>query len=237
MALLQLHQVDLAFGNRPILKGGDLKLEKGEMAYLVGPTGVGKSSLLKLIYADLKPDAGGIFLGDFQVHQLTRNEVPFLRRRVGVVFQDYQLLPDRTIFQNLQIALKATGWKKNLRIKQRINEVLLLVGLTGRANIRPLQLSGGEQQRAAIARALLNDPLLLIADEPTGNLDPEASFHVMQILRKINFGGTAVLMTTHEYSLIRHFPARVIELKDGTLTSYPEAGAFLTAYSSRFVQR
>lgn len=207
------------------------------MAYLVGPTGVGKSSLLKLIYADLAPDAGSIFLGDFQVHQLSRQEIPFLRRRIGVVFQDFQLLPDKTVYQNLQIALRATGWKKNARIKQRINEVLFQVGLTGRASIRPYQLSGGEQQRVSIARALINDPLLLIADEPTGNLDPEASFFVMQILKKINLGGTAILMTTHEYSLIRHFPSRVIELNEGLLTSYPEAATFLEAYSSRFVQR
>lgn len=191
---------------------------------------MGKSTIMRLVYADLKPSRGFIKVGDKQLGQLTFKEVPYLRREMGIVFQDFQLLPDRTVYSNIQFALKATGWKDRKKIKQRIQEVLMKVGMTGKSSAMPYQLSGGEQQRVAIARALINDPMILIADEPTGNLDPEASKHVMEVIRKINLGGTAVMMVTHEYDIIRQYPSRVLELDEGSLTDFQRGNDFLDAY-------
>ncbi|MEM7370140.1 MAG: ATP-binding cassette domain-containing protein [Bacteroidota bacterium] len=233
-AILSFSTVSLSIHQRFLLKDISFQLDKGEFVYLVGRTGVGKSSLLKLIYADLPVDAGIVSVAGYQVSKLSRTEIPFLRRKLGIVFQDYQLLPDRSIYQNLQFALKATGWKKAAEIKRRISEVLLQVGLTGKANSFPHQLSGGEKQRAAIARALLNEPHLLIADEPTGNLDPETSQYIMELLMKIHHAGTAILMATHEYHLIKQFPSRVLELADATITNHATAEMFLTQYGAAF---
>lgn len=221
-------------GKKGILNGLELQLQKGEFVYLVGKTGVGKSSLLKLIYADNKPQEGIILLGETRVDKAERKDIPQIRRKLGIVFQDYQLLPDRTVAQNILFALKATGWKQKAKIRRRISEVLMQVGMTGKAHERPHTLSGGEQQRVAIARALINEPVLLIADEPTGNLDPEASFHLMNVIRNINKAGTTILMATHEYGLMRHFPGRILELEEGKLKEYKEVEAFFQAYKARF---
>ena len=185
---------------------------------------------MRLVYGDLKPTRGFIRVGEKQLGQVTAKDIPYLRREMGIVFQDFQLLPDRSVYHNIQFALKATGWKDRKKIKQRIQEVLMQVGMTGKANAMPYQLSGGEQQRVSIARALINDPMILIADEPTGNLDPEASRHVMDVIRQINLSGTAVLMVTHEYDIIRQYPSRVIELSDAHITDFSRGNDFLEAY-------
>ncbi len=233
--VLKMDHVSLSFEDQAILNRVNLVLKKGDFAYLVGRTGVGKSTLLKLIYADQFPKEGVVVLGEHRVDKLNPKQVPFLRRKLGIVFQDYQLLADRSVYQNIQFALRATGWKKKSDIKKRISEVLMQVGMTGKAHERPHMLSGGQQQRIAIARALINEPLLLIADEPTGNLDPEASYRLMKLLEQINHVGTTVLMATHEYSLIRHFPGRVFELEEGgKLSEYESPKKFFTAFKARF---
>ncbi|MEO0897824.1 MAG: ATP-binding cassette domain-containing protein [Bacteroidota bacterium] len=232
--VLNLNSVSLELGGQTILDKVNMHLQKGDFAYLVGRTGVGKSSLLKLIYGDLKMKEGNISLGSMNVGQVNHKTLPQLRRSLGIVFQDYQLLPDRSVSQNIQFALKATGWRKNALIKKRTSEVLMQVGMTGKAHDRPHTLSGGQQQRISIARALINEPVLLIADEPTGNLDPQASFHLMKLMKQINNSGTTILMATHEYSLIRNFPGMVFEIENGKLIEYPEAEDFFKAYRKRF---
>lgn len=231
--IITLKNVSVWFGERSILNQINLSIHQGDFSYLVGRTGSGKSTLLKLLYADQAPSEGEVWVDQYQVDKLTRKEIPFLRRRLGIVFQDYQLLPDRNVAQNISFALQASGWTRRREIKKRINEVLLQVGMAGRSQAYPHQLSGGEQQRVAIARALINQPAVLIADEPTGNLDPEAAKYVMDILRKINYQGTATLMATHEYNLIRDYPGQVIELKDGEIYQYPESQDFLRTYGHR----
>ncbi|RMG24910.1 MAG: ATP-binding cassette domain-containing protein [Bacteroidetes bacterium] len=220
-------QVSAGYGYRKILDKISFEIRMGEFVYLVGRTGIGKSTILKMIYADHLPQEGEIVVGDFSVHNISREKIPFLRRKLGIVFQDFQLLPDRSVYDNIQFALKATGWKDNARIKQRITELLVRVGMSGKMQAHPHQLSGGEQQRVAIARALINDPMVLIADEPTGNLDPQASDHIMDILKKINLSGTAVLMATHEYAIIRKYPSRVIEVIPGGIVAHSQAESFL----------
>lgn len=211
----------------------NLILPRGSFSYLVGQTGVGKSTVLRMLYGDAKPDTGSIEVDEFIVTNLGRNEIPYLRRKLGIVFQDYQLLPDRNISENIAFALRATGWKNNTTLKRRISEVLIRVGMAGKTNAMPHQLSGGEQQRVVIARALINDPVLLIADEPTGNLDPEVSHHIMSLLQEINHGGTTILMATHEYSLLKKFPARVLELRNSQLQDYAGSEAFLMDFGQR----
>jgi cell division transport system ATP-binding protein len=228
--VIHLENVDVHLGNRLILEEIGLSIEQGEFVYLVGPTGSGKSTLLKLLYADCPFSEGEIQIGDFFLSSLEKKEIPFLRRKMGIIFQDFQLLPDRNVYENIRFALRATGWRSSSEIKARISEVLMRVGMWSQNKAMPHQLSGGEQQRVAIARALINDPAVLIADEPTGNLDPEAAYHLMNILRKINQGGTTVLMATHEYILIRDFPARVLALSDHRLESLDSPDAFLRRF-------
>lgn len=232
--VLNMMNVSLEFDGHKVLDKVNMHLQKGDFAYLVGRTGVGKSTLLKLIYGDLKADSGNISLGTINVGEVDKKTLPLLRRKLGIVFQDYQLLSDRSVYQNIQFALKATGWKKNALVKKRISEVLMQVGMTGKSHERPHTLSGGQQQRISIARALINEPSLLIADEPTGNLDPQASFHLMKLLRQINNSGTTILMATHEYSLIKNFPGVVFEIQDGKLIEYAGADDFFAAYRKRF---
>lgn len=233
-ALIRLQDVSVRLGERDILENISIEIEKGGFYYLVGQTGAGKSTFLKLLYADCPLSHGSIELGPFRVDQLLPKEIPFLRRKLGIVFQDFQLLPDRTVADNILFALRATGWTSRGRIKARITEVLMLVGMWGKANARPHQLSGGEQQRAAIARALINEPSLLIADEPTGNLDPESAHYLMKLLRKINQGGTTILMATHEYALLRDYPAKVLEVKDQRLHTYDHPKDFLEKFLKPF---
>ncbi len=217
---LKFENVTAGYLNSILLDDVSFSIGKGEFVFLVGKTGAGKSSILKLIYADLKPKTGVVKMGEFISSKLSKKNIPKLRRSLGIVFQDYQLLPDRDVQENISFALKATGWKDQPKIRNRVSELLVRVGLGAKAKSMPHQLSGGEQQRVAIARALINDPVILLADEPTGNLDPEATENIMEILFKINLAGTAVLMATHEHNLIRKFPARTLECKAGKIIDH-----------------
>lgn len=198
-----------------ILSNVSFDVDKGEFVYLVGRTGSGKSSLLKTLYADLPLLTGHGAVADFKLTKLPRKQVPYLRRKVGIIFQDFQLLYDRTVAENLSFVLRATGWKGSSKIKQRISEVLMRVGLDAAASKMPHQLSGGEQQRIVIARALLNEPVILFADEPTGNLDPLVADGIMNLFSEINNSGTAILMATHNYEIINRYPKRVLKCVEG----------------------
>jgi len=222
--------VSADYQEKSILDNISFEINMGEFVYLVGRTGSGKSTILRLIYADLLARQGIVRVGDFNLGDIRSSEVPFLRRKMGIIFQDFQLLGDRSVYDNIFFALKATGWRDSRKIKQRISDVLMRVGMSAKADFMPHQLSGGEQQRVVIARALINDPIVLLADEPTGNLDPEASDQVMEILQKINFSGTAVLMATHEYSLIERFPSRLIQVKDAKVIEFARSEGFLTSF-------
>jgi cell division transport system ATP-binding protein len=200
-----------------VLSNISFEIAKGEFVFLVGRTGSGKSSLLKTLYADLPLTSGEISIAGFSIRDLPGSKVPMLRRKLGIVFQDFQLLPDRSVGDNLTFVMKATGWKDSTKIKVRLSDVLMQVGLGGVEKKLPHQLSGGEQQRVVIARALINEPHLLIADEPTGNLDPEVALDILKLFQTINRSGTAVLMATHQYGLIRSFPARILKCENGQL--------------------
>jgi cell division transport system ATP-binding protein len=198
-----------------ILDEINFDIDKGEFVYLVGRTGSGKSSLLKTLYADLPLRMGDITVAGFDIRGIKSSVVPSLRRKLGIIFQDFQLFNDRTVAENLMFVMKATGWHDTTKMKARLNEVLMDVGLGSVEKKMPHQLSGGEQQRVVIARALLNEPMILIADEPTGNLDPEVSYGIIKTFQQINKSGTAVLMATHSYGLIKKFPSRVLKCEDG----------------------
>jgi cell division transport system ATP-binding protein len=193
-----------------VLSEVNLEIQKGEFVYLIGETGSGKSSLLKTLYGDLKLKQGEASVAGYDIRKLKFSKIPYLRRKLGIVFQDFQLLTDRSVFDNLHFVLKATGWKDSKKMKERITEVLGKVGLQGKEYKFPHQLSGGEQQRVSIARALLNDPDLILADEPTGNLDPKTSEEIMKLLISISQNGRAVLMATHDYSIMEKFPFRTL---------------------------
>lgn len=201
----------------PVLNEVYFELMKGEFAYVIGRTGSGKSSLLKTLYADLPLYRGDVVVAGIQLFGIRRKQIAQLRRRVGIVFQDFQLLMDRSVAENLFFVMRATGWRNTARMKQRMNEVLMRVGLSSAANKMPHQLSGGEQQRVVIARALLNEPVVLFADEPTGNLDPGVGEEIMELFMRINRSGTAVLMATHNYHFIEQFPARILKCEHGRL--------------------
>jgi len=192
-------------------------MEKGEFAFIIGRTGSGKSSLLKTLYADLPLRLGDIDVAGFNIRGIKAKDVPLLRRKIGIIFQDFQLLPDRTVSENLTFVMKATGWNDGPKMKNRQAEVLMQVGLGSVEKKMPHQLSGGEQQRVVIARALINEPVLLIADEPTGNLDPEVSHGILKVFQQINKSGTAILMATHSYGLIKKFPARILKCEERKL--------------------
>ena len=202
---------------RLILNDINLEIGEGEFVYLIGRSGSGKSSLLKTLYADIPAKSGVFTIADYNLNTLKRKEIPFLRRKIGIVFQDFQLLYDRNVEQNLSFVLKATGWEDEKKINRRIDVVLQLVGLQDKRKSMPHQLSGGEQQSVAIARALLNNPSVILADEPTGNLDPETTNDIMKLLMKIRDNGTTILMATHNYNLILKYPSRVISCADGTI--------------------
>lgn len=200
-----------------VLSDVNFEVEKGEFVFLIGRTGGGKSSLLKTLYADLPLRLGDIEIAGKNIRTLKRSDVPDLRRKLGIIFQDFQLLQDRTVAENLTFVMRATGWKENAKIKARLAEVLMRVGLGSVGNKMPHQLSGGEQQRVVIARALINEPVILLADEPTGNLDPEVSEGIFKLFLEINNSGTAVLMATHDHTLIHGHQSRMLKCENGKL--------------------
>ena len=226
--LVQLENIEVCQEENIVLSDASLSLNKGEFIYVIGKVGSGKSSLLKALYCEVPIRKGSAYIAGYDLKKIKRREIPFLRRKLGIVFQDFQLLIDRTAIKNLEFVLKATGWKSQTTINRRINEVLEQVGMQKKGYKMPHELSGGEQQRIAIARALLNTPDIILADEPTGNLDPETSGQIVQLLHDICGKGTSVIMTTHNYNIVKTFPARVVkchndklyDLEDGSLLGY-----------------
>jgi len=215
--VLRIHEASIFQGQNAVLDNISFEIEKGEFVFIIGRTGSGKSSLLKTLYADLPLRLGDIDVAGYNMRGIKSKDVPLLRRKIGIIFQDFQLLPDRTVSENLAFVMKATGWRDSAKIKNRQAEVLMQVGLGSVEKKMPHQLSGGEQQRVVIARALINEPVLLIADEPTGNLDPEVSHGILKVFQQINKSGTAILMATHSYGLIKKFPARILKCEEGKL--------------------
>jgi cell division transport system ATP-binding protein len=214
--IIDLKHVNIYQGNNLVLQDVNFKVQKGEFVYLVGKTGTGKSSLLKTLYGDLKLKEGDGTVVGFNLREMDWKKVPFLRRNLGVVFQDFQLLTDRNVNDNLRFVLRATGWKDEKLMDEKIIDVLDKVGLKAKGFKMPFELSGGEQQRVDIARALLNSPKLILADEPTGNLDPETSDEIMQLLFHISRDyGTAIVMATHDYIVINKYPARTVRTERG----------------------
>lgn len=203
--------------NATVLSDVTFDIDKGEFVFIVGRTGGGKSSLLKTLYGDLSLRLGDAMVAGYNMRSIRNKEIPYLRRKLGIIFQDFQLFGDRTVAENLTFVMKATGWKDNSKMKARQAEVLMRVGLGSIVNKFPHQLSGGEQQRVVIARALLNEPVMLIADEPTGNLDPEVSQGIFDLFRQINKSGTAVLMATHDHDLVKRHPGRILKCDKGRL--------------------
>lgn len=215
-SIVLLKDAKIFQGSNLILQDVNINVNKGEFVYLVGKTGTGKSSLLKTLYGDLPLKEGQGMVADYDLRQMTWKKVPFLRRSLGVVFQDFQLLTDRNVHENLKFVLKATGWKDDKLMEDKINDVLDKVGLRSKGFKMPFEMSGGEQQRIDIARALLNSPKLVLADEPTGNLDPETSDEIMQLLFQISKDfNTAVVMATHDYIVINRYPARMLKTERG----------------------
>ena len=215
--VLHLESADIYQRDNLVLSKVNLTINKGDFYYLIGKTGSGKSSLMKTLYGDLNLKRGTGSIVDFDLKKLKEKEIPFLRRKIGIVFQDFKLLNDRTVFGNLEFVLKATGWKNKEEIKSKINEVLDKVGMQSQYYKNTFELSGGEQQRVAIARALLNDPELILADEPTGNLDPKTSLEVMELLNEIHKSGKTILMATHDYQLIVKFKHKTLKVEAGEL--------------------
>lgn len=214
----QIYQEDESL----VLSNVNVSVEKGEFLYLLGQTGSGKSSLLKTLYADLPLRQGNGHMAGFQL-PISKKQIPALRRNLGIIFQDFQLLYDRTVAENLAFVLRATGWSDRQKIRNRISEVLMTVGVEFTSSKMPHQISGGEQQRVVIARALLNEPKILIADEPTGNLDPETGMGILEVFRQINQFGTAVILATHNLQLIQQFPAHTLVCKGGKLVDSRES--------------
>jgi cell division transport system ATP-binding protein len=213
--VVRVKDVSIFQDNHTVLSDVSFEIQKGEFVFLVGRTGSGKSSLLKTLYADLPLRLGDVQIAGFSIRGIKNNQVPLLRRKLGIIFQDFQLFNDRTVAENLMFVLRATGWNDNAKMRARLAEVLMQVGLGSVEKKMPHQLSGGEQQRIVIARALLNEPQILLADEPTGNLDPEVAQGIMRIFQLINKSGTAILMATHSYGLIKKFPTRILKCEEG----------------------
>jgi len=215
--VLSLKNVTIYQENKVILSQINLDVKKGEFLYIIGKTGTGKSSFMKTLYGDLQLTTGTGSIVGYDLLNLKEDDIPFLRRKLGIVFQDFQLLPDRSVNENMLFVLKATGWTDQTEMQVKIDDVLSSVGMNGLTNKMPHQLSGGEQQRVAIARALLNDPELILADEPTGNLDPQTSVEVLSVLKKINDSGKTVIMATHDYALLMKFPSKTLKCEDTTI--------------------
>lgn len=215
--MVYLDSVTISQGSKIILSDIGFKVNQGEFVFLIGKTGSGKSSLIKVLYGEIFVEGGKGSLVGFNLNNLNKNNIHLLRRKIGIVFQDFKLLQDMTIFENMNFVLKATGWRDKNKINERINEVLNLVSIEAPLEKYPFELSGGEQQRVAIARALLNNPKLIIADEPTGNLDPETSESIMELLKKLNENGITILMATHDYNMIVKFPGKIFKCEKGEI--------------------
>ena len=223
-SILNIEEVSIFQQDETIFENINININKGDFIYLIGKTGSGKSSLIKTIYADLELQKGDISVGGFTLKNLKENKIPFLRRKLGIVFQDFNLLQDRSVFENLKFVLQATEWKNKIKIKERINEVLEIVNIKDLIHKFPHQLSGGQKQKVAISRALLNNPDLIIADEPTGNLDPKTSLEIMQLLLDLNKKGNTILMATHDFILIKEFPHKTLLCNNKTIRSIDVTG-------------
>ena len=223
-SILNIEEVSIFQQDETIFENININIDKGDFIYLIGKTGSGKSSLIKTIYADLELQKGDISVGGFRLKNLKENKIPFLRRKLGIVFQDFNLLQDRSVFDNLKFVLQATEWKNKRKIKERINEVLEIVNIKDLTHKLPHQLSGGQKQKVAISRALLNNPDLIIADEPTGNLDPKTSLEIMQLLLDLNKKGNTILMATHDFILIKEFPHKTLLCNNKTIRSIDVTG-------------
>ncbi len=216
--MIRIYDISKSFGDTVALQNIDLHVPKGEFCYITGPSGAGKSTLLKLLYLAETPTKGRVLVGGIDISRLAPSRQPFLRRNIGVVFQDFKLIPTRSVFENVALALEVLGFPHRV-IRRRVTAVLSTVGLRGRGDMLPPRLSGGEQQRVAVARAIVNDPAILLADEPTGNLDGAMAIEVIEIMQAVNLRGTTVLVATHDMALMERFPYRQIRLEHGRLVS------------------
>ena len=218
MTIVEIKNTTLSINEENVLEDLNFELSKGEMKFLIGKTGSGKTTFINSVFANLKPSKSNLFkVLEFDINQIKDNQIPLLRRKIGFVFQDFKLLDDRSIFNNLKFVLEATGWSEAEKIKNQINNVLKLVGFTSSLDRFPNELSGGEQQRVAIARSMLNNPELIIADEPTGNLDPETSLEIISLFKKLNSMGTSMIIATHDYNLILKLDGQVYKCEDGSI--------------------
>jgi cell division transport system ATP-binding protein len=217
-ALVKFEHVNILQNDRVIVGDLNVEMNAGEFVYLLGKTGSGKSSFLKTIYADLPVRSGSASVCGFRMNELRAAQIPFLRRKLGIVFQDFQLLSDRSVYENLRFVMKATGWRDESKIRLRVHDVLKKVGLEGKEEKMPHELSGGEQQRVSIARALVNEPELILADEPTGNLDPETSEEILKLLKQLSEAGTAVLLATHDMIVYNKYKSRTLVFESGKVT-------------------
>jgi cell division transport system ATP-binding protein len=225
--VIEFNDVSISFplpegGRKDVLSNVSFKIERGEQVFLVGPTGSGKSTLLKMLYMENRPDKGSVRIADFDSSNITQAEIPFLRRSLGIVFQDFQLLPDRNVFDNVAFALYVTG-KTGKAVKMKVLQVLSRVGLNHKKNRFPHELSGGEQQRVVLARAIVNDPWIILADEPTGNLDPAVADEIQRLIVGLNQQGMTILMSTHDYRLVKKFPSRTLAVSNGTIVDVDPA--------------
>lgn len=212
--MLTFNHVDFQYPNQPVFNDLNFHVEQGEFVFLIGKSGVGKTSLLKMIYMDILPQSGYVQVGDYTTDSIKEKELPYLRRKLGIVFQDFNLLTDRTVYENLSFVLEVVGTPRK-QVKRKVLNALSDVGLAHKQNNYPETLSGGEKQRVAIARAIINDPILVLADEPTGNLDPETTDEIIEILNKIHQRGTTIILATHNYELVRKVNAKIIRLENG----------------------
>lgn len=215
--LVEYKNVTLSRDRNAILQDINLKISKGDFVYLIGKVGSGKSTFLKSLYSEIDIDEGSAYIMDYELHNIKSKQIPFLRRKIGIVFQDFQLLLDRSADKNLEFVLKATGWTNKALIAERIREVLQQVGMQNKGYKMPHELSGGEQQRIVIARAMLNSPEIILADEPTGNLDPEMGNTIVQLLQEISKTGTTVIMSTHNYAIVQKYPGRIVRCENGAM--------------------
>ena len=224
--MLRMENVSKVYpGGSVALQDVDIHIKPGEFVFVVGPSGAGKSTFIKMLFREVLPTTGSIFVNGVDILSLTPNEIPYMRRQLGIIFQDYRLLPDRTVYENVAFAMEVIETPRR-KIKRRVLNVLELVGLRHRANAYPNELSGGEQQRIAIARAIVNDPILVIADEPTGNLDPETSWDIMEIFKEINASGTTIVMATHDKEIVDAMGKRVVAIEHGNIVRDEASGGY-----------